>query len=58
MGQRELDDKDFSPLSAALTTAPETLGAGTLLEKVGPIQVGFLISMIIKLSIPHLPYHH
>ena len=38
VGQRELDDKHFSPLSAALTTAPATLVAGTLLAKVGPIQ--------------------
>ena len=44
MGQRELDDKHFSPLSAALTTAPATLVAGTLLAKVGPIQLCFLIN--------------
>ena len=44
MGQRELDDKHFSPLSAALTTAPATLVAGTLLAKVGPIQLCFLIT--------------
>ena len=35
VGQRELDDKHFSPLS----TAPATLVAGTLLAKVGPIQL-------------------
>ena len=54
-GQRELDDKYFSPLSAALTTAaPATLVAGTLLAKVGPIQVGFLMSMVIKMSTPQI----
>jgi hypothetical protein len=54
IGQRELDDKHFSPLSAAFNTAPATLVAGTLLAKIRRIQVGFLMSMIIKMSIPQI----
>ena len=50
VGQRELDDKHFSPLSAALTTAPATLVAGTLLAKVGPIQLCFLININVDVN--------
>ena len=50
-GSERADDKHFSPLSAALTTAPATLVAGTLLAKVGPIQLSFLMIITIRISI-------